>query len=455
MSFPAARQRGCFRRASLANITLTTMRPHTSRTLPRWMSAPIALFLSFVPFLLLPVFPVGEARAEQISKWEWDGVPRIVAMGDVHGHVDKLTAILRGTGIIDSKLRWSGGSNHVVLCGDLVDRGPDDRGILDFLQRLQKESEKQGGRVHTLVGNHDLMNLVRDFRFVSAESYADFAKDEGSKEREAAWEAFEQYAESIPDKQMKAAFNERFPPGYFAHQRAFGSEGKYGSWLAKQPIVVKVNGIVFLHGGLTPEVAALGLDEINRQFHESIRLVFDSFEVLAPVVAGVPTYGNLAGAALYVVQNEAKVEEWDAERQPLPEELVTAARTFLEQTQTIPYQADGPLWYRGNSVKTEAEELARFERVLELLDARAVMVGHTSTRTGVVTTRFGGRLYRGDVGMGSGRPPRAVVFQNGGAIVYDPGADTYSPPQVERPESTGSQPGDADASAEPGDDAHD
>ena len=296
------------------------------------------------------------------------------------------------------------------------------------------------------------MNLVRDFRFVSAESYADFAKDEKPEDREAAWKAFQEFTENIPDRQLKATFDEQFPPGYFARQRALGAEGKYGTWLAEQPIVVKVNGIVFLHGGLTPEVAALGLDEINRQFHESIRLVFESIEVLAPIVAGLPTYGNLAGAALYVVQNEAKVEQGDSKRQPLPEDIVNAARTFLEQTQTVPYQPDGPLWYRGNSLKTEAAELARFEQVLELLDARAVMIGHTSTPTGLVTTRFGRRLYRGDVGMGSGRPPRAVVFQNGGAIVYDPATNTFSPPQVERPEGTGSLHGDVDASAEPGDD---
>ncbi|MGH9463306.1 MAG: metallophosphoesterase, partial [Vicinamibacteria bacterium] len=202
-------------------------------------------------FLALAVLLVTEARAEQTSKWEWDEVPRIVAMGDVHGHLDKLTAILKGTGIIDSELKWSGASDHVVLCGDLVDRGPDDRETLDFLQRLQKEAERQGGRVHALVGNHDLMNLVRDYRFVAPESYQDFAEDERSKDREAAWEVFRQFTEDIPEEQKKATFDEQFPPGYFAHQRAFGSEGKYGSWLAKQPIIIKINGVVFLHGGLT------------------------------------------------------------------------------------------------------------------------------------------------------------------------------------------------------------
>jgi hypothetical protein len=400
-------------------------------------------------FLAAALLLVTEARAEQTAKWEWDKVPRIVAMGDVHGNLDKLTAILKGTGVIDSELKWSGGSDHVVLCGDLVDRGPDDRETLDFLQRLQKEAERRGGRVHALVGNHDLMNLVRDFRFVAPESYQDFAKDERSSDREEAWEVFRQFTEDIPEERKKAVFDERFPPGYFAHQRAFGVEGKYGSWLAKQPIIVKINGVVFLHGGLTPDVAALGLDEINRQFHESIRSVFDTVEVLAPVVAGVPDYVTIAGSALYIVHNEAEIEDGNQELQPLPERLVSAARTFLEQTQTIPYLPDGPVWYRGNSLKAESEELARFEQVLGLLHASAVMVGHTSTRTGLVTTRFGGRLYRGDVGMGAGRPPRAVVFQNGGAAAYDPATDTYSPPQIERPEGTGSLAGDKDASTEP------
>ena len=410
----------------------------------------------FLCFMVLLALPFRGAAAEQVSEWEWTGVPRIVAMGDVHGHVDKLTAILQGTGILDSKLKWSGGTDHVVLCGDLVDRGPHDRALLDMLQRLQKEARKDGGWVHALPGNHDLMNLTRDFRFVSPESYHDFAKDERVEDRRDGWDVFRQFSDDIPDDRKQAVFDEQFPPGYFAHQQAFGGDGKYGSWLAKQPIVIKVNGIVFLHGGLTPEVAALGLEEINRQYQESLPVVFESIRVIAPVVAGVPNYPNVAGAALYIVQNEEKVEEGDPERRRLPNYLVEAARQFLEQTQKVPYQTDGPLWYRGNSLKTEEEERTRFEQVLNLLDARAVMIGHTSTPTGLVTTRFEGRLYRGDVGMGSGRPPRAVVFQDGGpGTVYDPATNSYSTPQIERPEGTGALAGDVDASTQPSDATHD
>jgi hypothetical protein len=66
------------------------------------------------------------------SKWEWDGVDRIVALGDVHGRYDQMTAILQGTGLTDEQLRWMGGDDHLVLCGDLVDRGPDDRAVVDL-----------------------------------------------------------------------------------------------------------------------------------------------------------------------------------------------------------------------------------------------------------------------------------------------------------------------------------
>jgi len=414
------------------------IRPKTVLTL-------IQVFLA--SFLLIAAGP------KQVSEWEWEEVPRVVAMGDVHGNLDKLTAILQGTGVVNDRLRWTGGSDHVVLCGDMVDRGPADREVLDLVKRLQKEAARKGGWVHALWGNHELMNLVRDFRFVSAQGFASFAKEERAQDRHEIWLVFQRFNESagVSAERLKASFDEQYPPGYFARQKAFGAKGDYGSWLIRQPILVKINGIVFLHGGLTPEVAALGIEKINRSFRESIPLLLQSIEVLDPVVAGVPTFANLAGAALYVVDSQAQAEaekEGEAERPALPPNIVLASRTFLEQTQTLPFLPDGPLWYRGNSSKSEEEELARFERVLELLDARAVMVGHTSTRNGLVTTRFGGRLYRGDVGMGFGRPPRAVVFQGLEALVYDPGTHAYSPPQIERPQGDGSLPVDVDASTE-------
>jgi Calcineurin-like phosphoesterase len=71
-------------------------------------------------------------------------------VGDVHGHVERLAALLRDAGLIDRRLSWSGADARLWLMGDLVDRGPDGIGAIDLVMRLQRE-----GNVHCLLGNHE------------------------------------------------------------------------------------------------------------------------------------------------------------------------------------------------------------------------------------------------------------------------------------------------------------
>ena len=104
-----------------------------------------AALLSFSLLMFSAVFAGG-------SEYEWEGVPRVVALGDIHGSLGKLTDSLRAAGLIDERLQWKGGVDHVVLCGDLVDRGPDDRKVLNLVQALQEEARRAGGRVHVLIG---------------------------------------------------------------------------------------------------------------------------------------------------------------------------------------------------------------------------------------------------------------------------------------------------------------
>ena len=60
---------------------------------------------------------------EGSSRWEWDGVARVVAVGDVHGSPGNLILILKSSGLLDGNLAWTGGASHLVLNGDLIDRG--------------------------------------------------------------------------------------------------------------------------------------------------------------------------------------------------------------------------------------------------------------------------------------------------------------------------------------------
>jgi len=335
------------------------------------------------------------SAAQEQPRWEWEGVSRIVVVGDLHGELDKLVLILRATGLVGRDLAWSGEDQHLVLCGDLVDKGPDDREMLDLARRLQLEAEASGGRVHVLLGNHEVMNITGDLRYVTNEGFAAFAAEAKPSERLAAWERFKKDARSEGQAKLRDAFNQEYPPGYFARIRAFDVDGEYGSWLLGQPAAIKINGVLFVHGGLTTEVAALGLDGINSTVWSNIW-------------------------------------EWDKRAGDRDDAL-----PYVEMADALAYSPRGPLWYRGDSLENERLARTPFAEVLELLDARALVVGHTPTASRRITTRFNGRLYRTDVGMSYGGVPLALVLEGDEAWVYEPTTLARFLPLVEPPQGEG------------------
>src|SRR6266852_1091975 len=117
--------------------------------------------------LLLPVLAAAAAAAQD----KFEGVQRIVALGDVQGDYYQFVNLLRTAGLIDGENRWTGGKTHLVQTGDVVDRGPASRRVLDLLMDLEKQANKAGGRVHALLGNHETMNIYGDLRYVPEEEY--------------------------------------------------------------------------------------------------------------------------------------------------------------------------------------------------------------------------------------------------------------------------------------------
>src|SRR5580765_7638710 len=108
--------------------------------------------------LVLVVMAAGSGRAPLAApSCQLTGVDRVVAVGDVHGAYDRYVEILRTTGLLDDRLRWTGGRTHLVQLGDVVDRGPDSLKALDLLERLEKDASRAGGAVHALLGNHEVM----------------------------------------------------------------------------------------------------------------------------------------------------------------------------------------------------------------------------------------------------------------------------------------------------------
>src|SRR5579872_432215 len=79
---------------------------------------------------------------------EWTGVERVVAVGDIHGDYNGFVEVLRMAGVIDPANHWIGGKMHLVQVGDVADRGPDTRKIMDLLMDLEKQATQAGGHVH-------------------------------------------------------------------------------------------------------------------------------------------------------------------------------------------------------------------------------------------------------------------------------------------------------------------
>src|SRR5687767_12990457 len=120
-----------------------------------------------VPVLLCVLLLPISAEAEDTSS----GVDRIVAVGDLHGDYDAFLTVLRDTGLIDQKTKWAGSKTHLVVTGDVLDRGPDSRKILDLVIQLEKKARSDGGYVHSLIGNHEAMNVYGDLRYTSEAEY--------------------------------------------------------------------------------------------------------------------------------------------------------------------------------------------------------------------------------------------------------------------------------------------
>ena len=96
----------------------------------------------------------------------YNGVDKFAAISDIHGQYDLFVQLLKNHKIIDSHLNWIYGKGHLVILGDIMDRGDKVTELLWLTYKLEKQAEKEGGKVHYMVGNHELMVLNNDIRYI-------------------------------------------------------------------------------------------------------------------------------------------------------------------------------------------------------------------------------------------------------------------------------------------------
>jgi tetratricopeptide (TPR) repeat protein len=308
-------------------------------------------------FLLLPVASGTSAQEKEARPWEWTGVSRIVAIGDVHGAFNNMVAVLKTAGLIDEKLKWKGGTTHLVQNGDILDRGPDSRKAMDLLMELEKQAEKTGGRVHVLIGNHEAMNVVGILDLVSKQEYESYTNRDSRQLRDSTFERYyeqmkqeaKERKEEPPDKNvLRQEFETKYPLGFVEHRQAFSASGTYGKWIRGKNVAIKINGIVFSHGDWSEKMAQIGIAEVNRR-------------VRAELSDEVPLEGGVA------------------------------------------FDSESPLQYRGLAhtaltLASQQAEEARVSAILASLGATRMVVGHTLT-SGVIESRFSGKHISIDTGM--------------------------------------------------------
>jgi hypothetical protein len=386
----------------------------------------------FLALLLACYLPVTGIAGE----WQYSSVERIVAVSDIHGAYEPMVATLRNAGVLDADLGRVGGSTHLVIVGDILDRGPDSRDVMDLLMRLESEAEAAGGMVHVLVGNHEAMNLVGDLRYVSREEFAAFAAEESEEER-ATWlsvYAASKGADGDISDEIRRDFDERFPAGFFAHRREFEADGKYGAWLLAQPVIVVVNGTAFVHGGLSPMIAEIGLDGVNAELAGDLDRYVEN---LGPLYdAGVLTPMDNFYAHPRILQNYMPSVDGDPELFDAIEETRKLAESDL-------HAPDGPLWYRGNVACCRLVEEERLQASLDAIGATRVVIGHTPTQGRRILERFDGDVIEVDTGMlrerygGSGN---ALIIEGDRLAVVNEDSQEITSPQP-HPRQVGSRPG--------------
>jgi len=176
-----------------------------------------------------------------VGQYQLPGAARMVAIGDIHGDLRALRAALRLAGATDSEDTWIGKGLTVVQTGDQLDRGNQDREVLDVIEKLEDGAKAGGGTFIVLNGNHELMNASFDFRYVTRPSFASF-KDFASRAGAA--------AERVPeDERGRAA--------------AFAPGAAYAMKLAKHLTVALVGDTLFAHGGVLPAHIDYGLARLN------------------------------------------------------------------------------------------------------------------------------------------------------------------------------------------------
>jgi hypothetical protein len=320
------------------------------------------------------------------------GQERIIAVGDVHGAFPQFVNILQRTGVIDARDQWVGGSTILVQDGDITSRGTQSRRCLDLVMQLEAQAGEQNGKVIPLLGNHEVMIIIGDLRYVLPEEYQAFAGEQPEGLRERAYEEYRAFlaerrkhgrVRSAHDEADRQKWMEEHPLGFFEFRDAFGPQGLYGRWLRRLDTVAQVGDVLFVHGGLSAGFRFRSIDDINGRVRAEMAR-FDSI------------WQSLAERG--IIWRYMRLEE---ARREVQEEhhTIEVMQEFLSLQGWTMVSPDGPLWYRGYAQEPEEKLAPGLEKLMARLKVQHIVAAHTITDSRRITSRFANRVFLIDTGM--------------------------------------------------------
>jgi Calcineurin-like phosphoesterase len=181
-------------------------------------------------------FTVQLKQQLQNEKSEYANVNKQLVLSDIEGNFGAFRKLLQGNGVIDAGFNWVFGDGHLVLIGDFFDRGQQVTEVLWLIYYLEEKAKAAGGYVHFILGNHEIMNLSGDLRYVQ-QKYKDNA----------------------------TLLNEKY-------ESLYDENTELGRWLRTKNIVEKIGSILYMHGGISGEVNRMNLstsaiDQLARPYY--------------------------------------------------------------------------------------------------------------------------------------------------------------------------------------------
>lgn len=167
---------------------------------------------------------------------------KLIAISDIEGNFDGFSSFLISNNVIDKNYNWTFTNGHLILVGDFVDRGNNVIPVLWLIYKLEAEAEKQGGKVHYILGNHEIMNFQGSYQY-NNKKYV--------KVSELIYE--KNHIDSISINKKNAV---KFMYSY---------RTELGKWLHSKNGIEKIGDYLFVHAGLSPKVLEhnLSIDQIN------------------------------------------------------------------------------------------------------------------------------------------------------------------------------------------------